>query len=498
MFNFKTDFFEQRPKERQLTSQEQEPLENDTTLSWPGLNEVIEAETFLSKPEEDEQEEVNHCAEPGRDEQIPTEAIVSDEVPVFYHPGRACVESINRRNVQDCENTPVTITGLTTGVTAKIPVVLAELAVQINLASVIKLPEKAMGIKDIGKRVKLTQCLLLLDPGEQIPPVLFLEGFVRKNITYASRGCANDKGICGDIRHCAVDVPFNCTTTVEFITDPILPIINTSAEFEYIRKQALPTRNFAEKDELLSGDFSEFNQATEEFYNELPYCELVSSRIVEYDEFINRTRPCGDLPIEEIEFSVIEQKMVILLTIKVLQKQQVSIPPFSDALLSDFQSQLPEVNNESKFTKNLSEDDTGLIEEDSFPETEVFPSDLHDEETVEPETLFYKEYLPSVADPGVTGPNLNIEEITEMSQEDSTLLTDQETGDTGLLIEETTEIPQEDSTPVTDQETIGVGLSVEEAAGSEGNLPVITELSGWNDEPQDKTEPLRNQCPFKR
>lgn len=231
---------------------------------------------------------------------------------------QACVE-VSGGTVETCTNDPVTITPITTGVTAKIPVVLAELNVQFNVSAFMDLPEPAIEIKNIKKRLKITQCTLLQDTN-----VLFIRGYVRKNIDYSTVGCVSATGVCGDIRHCTVDVPFECTTPVTFNgIDPATLVNTTSNEFEYFRRESLPN-GFAEKDSLLSGDLSEYNQTSTEYYNELPYCELISSRIVEFDEYLNRT-PIEGAPFEEKVFNVIEEKMVIRLVVKILQDRQVAI-----------------------------------------------------------------------------------------------------------------------------------------------------------------------------
>jgi hypothetical protein len=236
---------------------------------------------------------------------------------------QACVEAI-AIDQPDCANTEITPRDvLIKGVIAKIPVVLAELAIQVNVDSTITLPEPALEIKQIKKRLKVTQCMLLQDTNK-----LFIRGFVRKNIEYATRSCSNTVGFCGDIRHCTVDIPFRCVTPVTFNVKRPAPLrFNTTEEFEYFRTQSLPLTDFAEKDQLAAGDFSEFNQITNEYFNELPFCELISSKITEFDEFINRTRPVGvELPFEELEFEVIDEKMVIDITLKLLQNRQVAIP----------------------------------------------------------------------------------------------------------------------------------------------------------------------------
>lgn len=82
---------------------------------------------------------------------------------------------------------------------------------------------------------------------------------------------------------------------------------------------------------MLAGDLSEFNQISTEFFNELPFCELISSRIVEFDEYINREKLLGKkVPFEGKEFFSIEEKMVISLTLKILQNRQVAVPPLEE------------------------------------------------------------------------------------------------------------------------------------------------------------------------
>lgn len=233
------------------------------------------------------------------------------------------VDPLQAGTQNECPNTPVALAPITAGAVAKIPVVLAELTIQANMDSTITLPEPAYEIKNIKKRVKLTQCLLLQDTN-----VLFIRGFVRKNIDYSTRSCSNAEGFCGDIRHCTVDVPFSCTTPVTFNgTAPLVPPTNTTAEFEYFNVEEDLGPGFAEKDALLSGDFSEYNQISTEFFTERPYCELISSRIVEFDEFVDRRRPTNVIvPFEERFFTEIEEKMVVFLTLKILQKRQVAVP----------------------------------------------------------------------------------------------------------------------------------------------------------------------------
>jgi len=239
----------------------------------------------------------------------------------------SCVD-VTGGEVVECVNTPETIAPITTGAIIKVPTVLAELTVQFNVNAIITLPEPAVEIKNIKKRLKITQCLLL-----QNTNVLFIKGFVRKNIDYSTQKCATEEGFCGDIRHCTVDTPFQCTTAVTFNGLNPLPVIpSTSTEFEYFTRKELRGPGFAEKDELLAGDLSEFNQTSTEYFNELPFCELINSQIIEFDEYLNPQKLLGKkVPFEEKYFFKIEEKMVIFLTLKILQNRQIAVPPLAAA-----------------------------------------------------------------------------------------------------------------------------------------------------------------------
>jgi hypothetical protein len=207
---------------------------------------------------------------------------------------------------------------------AKVPVVLAELTLQVNVDAFLTFPEPVLEIKDIKKHIKLTQCRLLLPTNK-----LFVKGFVRKNIQYASpcREIENNTrgSIASDLHSYTVDIPFQCVTEIkDFLTKPVMPELNTRNEFDFFVAKPLPS-GFPEKDELLSNDLSQFHQESSQFYNELPFCELISSKIIEWDEAVDRVPLTDSAPIGEGMFTKVEEKMVIDLTLKVLQNQQIRV-----------------------------------------------------------------------------------------------------------------------------------------------------------------------------
>ncbi len=223
---------------------------------------------------------------------------------------------------------------------AKVPVLLQEVSVQIPMHAEIDFPavdpvnpERVLEIKTIKKRTFVTQCRLLNLPGATSGQ-LFISGFVRKNIQYAANPVVDAAGeILSDIKSLTVEVPFDCVTTVEdFITPPVGPFLDTRDEFGYLISKPLGT-GFPEKDRLTGSDLSQFHQINSASYNELPYCELVQADIIEIDESLDRTPLVSFFPnttIGEGTFTRLSEKMILDLTLKLFQKQQVRVNATDD------------------------------------------------------------------------------------------------------------------------------------------------------------------------
>ena len=255
---------------------------------------------------------------------------MSSHVRVDYYPKTKhrpegeTKASVVGETICKCPSTPINIQAITSGVVAKIPVVLAELTVRANISSTIKLPEYACEIKDIKKRVNITQCFLLNDTG-----MLFIKGFIRKDIQYSTLTDSINGGFYGGMRNFTADVPFSCTTDVIFNGISPAPIlVNTSSEFAYSMKKDLLGEEFGAKDRLLQSNRTEYNQISTEFFNDLPYCDLVRAHIVELDEATNPPFPqLNEETFEERKFNIVDEKIVLDLTIKILQSRQVTIGP---------------------------------------------------------------------------------------------------------------------------------------------------------------------------
>ncbi|MBH0231490.1 CsxC family protein [Halobacillus yeomjeoni] len=244
-----------------------------------------------------------------------------------------CVNVHTSATVQQCMGVGVDGTPTTNGDgrILKVPVTLGNFKITTHLVADIHFPHPVLEIKDIKKRVVIVQCRLMTpsvgydNGGSSTGPFpLFIKGYVRKNIQYASP-CHNEEGECisSEMKSLTTNIPFECMATVDLSNAALLPVRNSRSEFDFFRAQDLGA-GFPEKDQYLSSDLSQFHQQSTQHYNDLPFCELISSEIIEWDEATDR-RFLGDGPEDEGYFQHVVEKMMLSFTVRVLQSQQVRI-----------------------------------------------------------------------------------------------------------------------------------------------------------------------------
>ena len=195
----------------------------------------------------------------------------------------------------------------------KVPTVLAETTLQIVVEANIPFYPAAGEIKRVFKDVFLTQCKLVpvkFDYKEPCPGFrtvtrgkLFVEGFIRKDIEYATADCN------GVIHDRIATIPFSGFADLkekDFLTYPILGESSESrSRFINPNNSDIPR---------LDKFFFENNV----IYNEQPYCELVSAKFFELD--------FSPTPVEVGEtFNTLHEKIVMDVTLKVLQTRQVKV-----------------------------------------------------------------------------------------------------------------------------------------------------------------------------
>lgn len=210
------------------------------------------------------------------------------------------------------ENTDLVLTPDVT-VTLKTPVVLAEKTIQVVVEADIPLDPPATEIKRVTKNVFLEQAKLVpvrftrigtTDYFRVTRAKLFVSGFIRKDIEYASRDCN------GALQDRIADVPFSGFTeladaapTGDFLLFPIIGISDQSKALFLNEKNDLVPR--------LDKYF--FQNLVK--YNEQPYGELIAANFYELDFSPVKVGPEG-------QFKTLREKIVLDLTVKLLQVQQ--------------------------------------------------------------------------------------------------------------------------------------------------------------------------------
>lgn len=234
----------------------------------------------------------------------------------------------NKKHLQDNFVQKSHLPQITIGkVLTKVPVVIAEPSLQVHTVHRTIFPEDVLEIKDVKKTLVLTQCRLLLPTNK-----LFIKGYVRKNIQYAAltEQSSTATTVSTDLHSLTVHIPFELITEIkDFIAKPIMPKTNNRNEFDFYLSKPMPS-DFPEKDEMLSSDLSQFHQTSSEYYNEIPYSELVNSKIIEWVEAVKRQSIETPGLINEGTFKETEDKLVIDFTIKILQNQHLFVSSTSN------------------------------------------------------------------------------------------------------------------------------------------------------------------------
>lgn len=205
----------------------------------------------------------------------------------------------------------------------KIPVVIAERTLQIVVEADISLYPPATEIKRVKKHVFLDQVKLVpVAPFTRIPGTdyftaqrakLFVSGHIRKNIEYASADYN------APLQDRIANVKFSGfaelnAATGDFFNFPIIGI-SENAEANFVNEK---TQMDARLDKYFFQNLVK--------YNEQPYGELVAANFYELDFSPHSTYHDGS-------FHTLREKIVLDLTLKVLQIQQVTIAAGATAVV---------------------------------------------------------------------------------------------------------------------------------------------------------------------
>jgi len=251
----------------------------------------------------------------------------------IVHSNTKCESQVlESSTLNECNNKHYIPMGRTGPLIAKIPVVLSDLEVQIDVESEIKLQEAALDIKTVDKHVYLTQCKLVPYTNK-----LFIAGYVQKNIQFSTINCANKTSVSGNIQHTTVNIPFKCATKIQFSQRPIYGE-------EYKKRLNSLDKNMLGKDQQ-EESWIHYNKLYEPIY-----CELEYARILETDIINGSYHHSTDSHHEKGICEVVE-KMVIFIRLKVLQNQQICIPePDGDVTIVEKSKEDTQYIKDRKYT----------------------------------------------------------------------------------------------------------------------------------------------------
>jgi hypothetical protein len=249
----------------------------------------------------------------------------SADIAECYIKRKTCV-TVNTQAETITEAIDITPTSICAGnVVVKLPVVLAETNITIPVEATITLDHVAMEIKRTKKNVFLTQSRLIpfSQDSRSCTGILFVAGFVRKNIEYTTQTCPSSTSVnvCGDLRHCSVQIPFNFTTRVTFLRPPIFNENTIESELELFTDKLEGCDSC--EDPVLGRNPCDQSFFFTEFFNEKPYVELVRADVTEIEIHTNSDSSCRTST--EQRFTQLTEKIVVNLTLKVLQNQQVRV-----------------------------------------------------------------------------------------------------------------------------------------------------------------------------
>ncbi len=229
-------------------------------------------------------------------------------------PGPCPVTSTEQLPLNASPITPISATFSRTTI-LKVPVVLAESTLQIVVESNIILNPAATEIKRVKKHVFLDQVKLVPVAFEPIEGTdfftvtkakLFVAGHIRKNIEYAT----NVPDACnGALQDRIADVQFSGFAELKCMDFLSPPIFANSKSSE---------ANFISDTNGLNARLDKAFFQNHVKYNEQPFGELVAADFFELDFSPTAATPEGT-------FDTLTEKIVLDLTLKVLQVQQVSV-----------------------------------------------------------------------------------------------------------------------------------------------------------------------------
>lgn len=183
----------------------------------------------------------------------------------------------------------------------KIPVIITELLVHIDIESKINLPKPASYIKSIKRKVFIKECNLISNINK-----LFLNGVVKKSIEYSEAMDGSASSMEGQIKNIIVEIPFNCVTEIKYIIDPVVPKKNY--------KNGIKVYSIQSGEQTFYESYSESDKI---------FCEVIHASFEEVN--IEKNKGSYTHLDKKDIFRTINQKMFMHLNIRLIQNQNIYV-----------------------------------------------------------------------------------------------------------------------------------------------------------------------------
>ncbi|MCB2289729.1 hypothetical protein LGK97_08120 [Clostridium sp. CS001] len=235
-----------------------------------------------------------------------------------------CKTEVISETLPTCHNVPYNSEVTVGPVIAKVPVVLIECTVEIAVESSLKLEDAILEIKNIKKNVYLSQCQLIQSSEDynSNTGMIFLDGFIKSDIEYTTKVHNHEGGLYGEVKYVTVKVPFKCTTVAMFKTYPQFRHSTNQDKMKILETSIKVYDDCG--GEITGRDMREQSFKILEVFNEKVFCELISAEIIESSILENPIDEECKITLQQ-GFHHIAEKVVLLLTIKLLQNQNVEI-----------------------------------------------------------------------------------------------------------------------------------------------------------------------------
>lgn len=125
------------------------------------------------------------------------------------------------RTVSESRSEKVKPVGQNGSVFARLPVVISQTRVHMDVEAKVRLPDNILDIRNCDRKAFVTRCRLF-NQGNSRFGKIYIDGYIRESIEYLESADRNNSQPSGTVRFAAVRIPFECAAKVEYCIAPIL------------------------------------------------------------------------------------------------------------------------------------------------------------------------------------------------------------------------------------------------------------------------------------